>query len=138
MSCQNRPCVLSAVPCAGRGGAKKVLVVIALGLMVGAAIQAQPSLSERLKASQFKIASECYVEDNWEIFVMNADGSEPVNLTRTPKEHEHYPQASPDGTKMCFSVDAGEGREAVRSLWVMDSNGKNRRKLAENAREPFW
>ena len=44
-------------------------------------------------------------------FVINADGSEPVNLTNTPKEHEHYPQVSPDGTKICFSVDEGEGRE---------------------------
>ena len=43
---------------------------------------------------------------------MNADGSEPVNLTRTPREHEHYPQVSPDGTKICFSVDEGEGRDA--------------------------
>ena len=47
---------------------------------------------------------------------MNADGSEQVNLTQTPKVHEHYPQVSPDGTKICFSVDEGEGRDAVRSL----------------------
>jgi len=69
---------------------------------------------------------------------MNADGSDPTNLTRTPQEHEHYPQVSPDGTKICFSVDAGEGRDAVRSLYVMDVDGGNRRKLADHAREPFW
>ena len=69
---------------------------------------------------------------------MNPDGSDPVNLTRTPKEHEHYPQLSPDGAKICFSVDQGEGREAVRSLYVMDVDGKNRRKLVDHAREPFW
>ena len=69
---------------------------------------------------------------------MNADGSKPVNLTRTPKEHEHYPQVSPDGGKICFSVDEGEGREAVRSLYVMDIDGRNRRKLTDHAREPFW
>src|SRR4030095_4298569 len=95
-------------------------------------------LSERLKGSPFKIAYECYVDGNWEIFVMNADGSEPVNLTGTPNEHEHYPQVSPDGTRICFSVDQGEGREAVRSLYVMDSDGRNRKKLADHAREPFW
>jgi Tol biopolymer transport system component len=61
-----------------------------------------------------------------------------VNLTATPKTHEHYPQVSPDGTKICYSVDDGEGRDAVRSLYVMDVNGGNRRKLADHAREPFW
>src|SRR6266436_2484921 len=79
-------------------------------------------LQQQLKALPFKIAYESYVNDNWEIFVMNPDGSNPVNLTRTPKEHEHYPQVSPDGTKICFSVDQGEDRDAVRSLYVMDSD----------------
>ena len=78
-----------------------------------------PSLQSRLKALSFKLAYECYVDGNWEIFVSNADGSQPHNLTQTPKVHEHYPQVSPDGTRICFSVDEGEGREAVRSLWVI-------------------
>jgi Tol biopolymer transport system component len=96
------------------------------------------ALRDQLKAVPFKIAYECYTNNNWEIFVMNADGSDPVNLTRTPDEHEHYPQISPHGTKICFSVDKGEGREAVRSLYVMDIDGKNRKKLVDSAREPFW
>jgi TolB protein len=95
-------------------------------------------LREQLQETPFKIAHESYVNDNWEIFVMNADGSHPVNLTHTPKLHEHYPQISPDGTKICFSVDEGEGRDAVRSLCVMDIDGKHRKKLIDHAREPFW
>ena len=110
----------------------------ALLLTASVSSQAQAPLKERLKASPFKIAYECYDNDNWEIFVMNADGSAPVNLTKTPKEHEHYPQVSPDGSKICFSLDSGEGRDAVRSLYVMDTDGQNRKKLADNAREPFW
>jgi Tol biopolymer transport system component len=86
----------------------------------------------------FKVAYETYTNDNWEIFVVNADGSKPVNLTDTPKQHEHYPQVSPDGTLICFSVDTGEGRDTVRSLWIMDVDGQHRRKLVDNAREPFW
>ena len=35
-------------------------------------------------------------------------------------------------------MDDGEGREAVRSLYVMDIDGKHRRKLVDHAREPFW
>jgi TolB protein len=116
------------------------LALITSALFLGTSLwsQAQTPLKERLKESPFKIAYECYVNGNWEIFVMNADGSEPRNLTQTPKEHEHYPQVSPDGAKICFSVDAGEGRDAVRSLYVMDIDGGNRKLLADHAREPFW
>src|SRR5437870_306092 len=109
----NRLLLLQAVR-----SAAQVRVVIPTLIMTflttSVSMQAQAPLKERLKNSPFKIAYETYVDGNWEIFVMNADGSNPVNLTRTPKEHEHYPQISPDGTKICFSVDDGEGRDAVR------------------------
>jgi len=96
------------------------------------------SLHTRLEALPYKVAYESYVNGNWEIFVMNADGSHPVNLTKTPDLNEHYPQISPDGTKMCFVADKGEGRDAIRSLYVMDVDGKHRKKIADYAREPFW
>jgi Tol biopolymer transport system component len=133
-----RTSVVTALCNAGRFAVAFPLITVTLYLATSASTQAQASLKERLQEAPFKIAYECYVNDNWEIFVMNADGSNPVNLTSTPKEHEHYPQVSPDGTKICFSVDVGEGREAARGLCVMDSDGTNRRKLADNAREPFW
>jgi dipeptidyl aminopeptidase/acylaminoacyl peptidase len=95
-------------------------------------------LRERLQESPFKIAYESYVDGNWEIFVMNSDGSHPVNLTKTPDLNEHYPQMSPDGTRLCFVADKGEGRDAIRSLYVMDVDGRHRKKIADYAREPFW
>src|SRR5437867_7795567 len=106
--------------------------LLAAALLVATSADAQDRLRERLGSLPFKIAYETYVNDNWEIFVMNADGSNPVNLTQTPMEHEHYPQVSPDGAKICFSVDQGEGRDAVRSLYVMDVEGKNRKKLVDD------
>jgi dipeptidyl aminopeptidase/acylaminoacyl peptidase len=99
---------------------------------------AQAQLRDTLKVLPFKIAYESYVNDNSDIFVMNADGSDSVNLTQTPKEQEHYPQVSPDGTKLCFVSDVGEGRDTVRSLYLMDIDGQNRKKVADHAREPFW
>ncbi len=115
-----------------------VLLPLFLTAAVVSAFGAQSSLREQLKRAPFKIAYETYVNDNWEIFVMNADGSNPVNLPKTPQVHEHYPQISADGRQILFSVDEGEGRDAVRSLYVMDINGKHRRKVADYAREPFW
>jgi Tol biopolymer transport system component len=110
---------------------------VLFGCAMTASISAR-DLREQLKSSPFKIAYETYTNSNWEIFVMNPDGSGAVNLTQTPKEHEHYPQVSPDGTKLCYTVDTGEGRETVRSLWVMDLDGSHRKKLVDHAREPFW
>ncbi len=117
---------------------RRVAFLVAALTLTAWAVQAQAPLRERLKDVPFKIAYECYVNNNWEIFVVNADGSNPVNLTQTPKEQEHYPQVSPDGTKICFVVDQGEGRETVRSLQVMDIDGQHRKKLVDHAREPFW
>jgi len=95
-------------------------------------------LRERLEALPFKIAYESYVDGNSDIFVMNSDGSHPVNLTKSPELNEHYPQISPDGSQVCFVADKGEDRDAIRSLYVMDINGNHRKKIADYAREPFW
>src|SRR5436309_14269586 len=127
MTIQNELCTLIRIVCSKRRSWP--LLAAALFAAMAMAANAQTLFRERLKALPFKIAHECYVNDNWEIFVMNADGSVPVNLTNTPREHEHYPQVSPDGTKICFSIDVGEGRETVRSLWVMDIDGTHRKKL---------
>jgi Tol biopolymer transport system component len=114
------------------------LLGVILLTLLALRVRAQSPMSDRLKELPFKIAFESYVDNNWEIFVVDADGSNPVNLTKTPNLHEHYPQISPDGTRICFSVDQGEGRDAVRSLYVMNVDGTHRKKLAEHAREPFW
>ena len=97
-----------------------------------------PPLRDVLKSEPFKIAYEAYDKGNSDIWLMDADGTNRINLTNTPDVNEHYPQISPDGRKIAFNVDQGEGREAIRSLWVMDIDGKNRTKIADRAREPFW
>lgn len=106
--------------------------------LLTAVTQANSAIKQDLQSSLYRLAYETYVDGNWEIFVINADGSNPTNLTRTPEQHEHYPQVSPDGSKICFSLDEGEGRDAVRSLCVMNMDGTGRRIIADHAREPFW
>ncbi len=107
-------------------------------LAMAAIVSGQIPFQERLQKLPFKIAYESYVDGNWDIFVMNADGSHPVNLTHTPKVHELYPQVSPDGSKICFVVDKGEGRDTVRSVYYMDIDGRHRHQVADHARQPFW
>ncbi len=90
----------------------------------------------------FKLVHETYRltegKYNWEIFMMNANGSNPVNLTNTPDVHEMYPHVSPDGTKICFVVDEGTRRNRVRHVYYMNIDGTNRVHVADHARQPCW
>lgn len=95
-----------------------------------------------LKQIPYKIVHETYRETggkrNWELFIMNADGSEPVNLTNTPDVDEMYPHVSPDGTKICFVTDEGRGRKRTRNVYYMNLDGSDRVHVAANGREPCW
>jgi hypothetical protein len=96
-----------------------------------------------LKTIPYKIIYETYCdtegEKNWELFIMNADGSDKTNLTKTPKLHEMYPHVSPDATKICFVVDEGTNRrDMVRSVYYMNIDGTDRVLVARNGREPCW
>jgi len=96
----------------------------------------------RLQDIPFKIIHETYRKtngkENWELYVMKADGSEPINLTNTPDVDEMYPHVSPDGKKVCFVTDEGDGRDRVRHVYYMNIDGTNRSHVAEHAREPCW
>ncbi len=95
-----------------------------------------------LKEIGFKIVYETFRQtdgkENWELYMINADGSNPVNLTRTPDVDELYPHASPDGTKLsCVVEEMVDGRK-VRNVYYMNIDGTERVKVADNAREPCW
>jgi len=77
-------------------------------------------------------------KENWELFIMNANGSNATNLTQTPGTDEMYPHASPDGTKVCFVADEGTGGNKVRNVYYMNIDGTGRVKVADNARQPCW
>ena len=91
----------------------------------------------------YKIVFETYRNTdgrlNWELYQINADGSNPINLTQTPGLDEMYPHASPDGRKICFVVDEGSSiRNKIRSVYYMNIDGTERIKVATNARQPCW
>jgi hypothetical protein len=99
---------------------------------------AAADLAQELKTVPFKIVYETFRENNWELFQMNADGSQPVNLTRTPALDELYPHVSPDGTKVCFLCDEGQGQQKSRNVYVMSMDGTGRQRVAINGRDPCW
>jgi Tol biopolymer transport system component len=95
-------------------------------------------LLAELKSYKHKIVYETNRDGNWELYLCNADGSNPVNLTKTPDVDELYPKPSPDGTRICFGADEGTGAARIRNIYYMNSDGSGRTKVAENGREPCW
>lgn len=112
--------------------------------------QALPTQREPLPASELNLRAiphrivyeslrEADGQSNWEIFIVSADGSDMTNLTNTPDVDEHYPHASPDGTKILFVAIEGEGRDdRSRNVYYMNLDGTGRTKVAENAYQPTW
>ena len=98
----------------------------------------QAKLVAQLKRTTARVLFETYRDKNWELFVVNADGSNPVNLTKTPDVDELYPHGSPDGARICFVADEGTGKARSRNVYYMNADGTGRTLVATNAREPCW
>ncbi len=101
-----------------------------------------PRTALNLSEIPFKIVHETLRttngKENWELVLMNADGSNAVNLTKTADVDEMYPHASPDGTKICFVADEMIGGRKIRNVYYMNLDGTGRVKVADNARQACW
>ena len=74
---------------------------------------------------------------NGDVYVMNADGTNPINLTQTPGRHDLDSCWSPDGKQIVFTAFKG----FLTDIWVMDADGENQRKLTNHEaseRDPDW
>ena len=81
-----------------------------------------------------KIAFTSWREGAGDVWIMNADGSDPVNLTQGRHGHCVSPAWSPDGTKiayLAFSADPDSARVdySIGDVWVMDADGGNSQQM---------
>jgi Tol biopolymer transport system component len=56
---------------------------------------------------------------NYDIWVMNADGSEQTNLSNSPASEDYLPAFSPDGSKIAFETY----RDGAPEIYVMNADG---------------
>jgi Tol biopolymer transport system component len=72
------------------------------------------------------------VRTNKEIYLMNADGSNPVRLTNT-LENDDSPNWSPDGTQLVFRSERDRDCcDGTPQLWLMNADGSNQVNLSNN------
>jgi Tol biopolymer transport system component len=77
-----------------------------------------------------------YVTDrdgDLEIYVMNADGSQPTNVTNDPGS-DTTPAWSPDGGRIAFSTD----RNGSFDVYIMNADGSEPRNLTAEPTEDFF
>jgi len=96
------------------------------------------AMTGELKSTRFAVVYEALHDGHWELFSVAADGSKLKNLTRTPNIDELYPHVSPDGRKVVFSVDSGQGKDRRRSVYYMNIDGSGRTLVARDGRQACW
>lgn len=66
---------------------------------------------------------------NWEVYVMNADGSDPHRLTDDPAM-DLYAAWSPDGATIAFGSDRDGHRNRETALYLMNADGSGVRRVS--------
>ena len=110
-------------------------LVSCIGLTV-MLLSADMWLTRGLAAQGSRIVFSHLAFDNFEIYVMDADGGNRENLSNHPV-HDEDPDWSPDGTKIAFV----SRRTGEYQIYVMDADGMNQIRLTDGPEtnwEPAW
>jgi Tol biopolymer transport system component len=85
-----------------------------------------------------KIAFSSNRDGNWELYVMNADGSGVTRLTVNRSADDASPVWSPDGSKIAFHTNRDDNYE----IYVMNADGSGQTNLTKESRSedasPSW
>jgi hypothetical protein len=95
------------------------------GLAVARNIPPTPTPSAPAARGRIAFASDR--DGNFEIYVMNADGSGVTRLTNNPAD-DRFPSWSPDGKRIAFTSD----RDGNREIYVMNADGSGVTRLTNS------
>ena len=118
----------------GTGGCTKFLI---FSCVISALLAFSNSTAVWAKAPEIeKITFMSKRDGNAEIYIMNPDGSEQVNLTQH-RAADYTPVWSPNGKQILFSSD----RDGIFDLYLMDADGANIQKVFKSSKyrmDPAW
>lgn len=75
-----------------------------------------------------KIAFESTLSGGYDIWTINADGTDPMQLTRR-SEHNRFPSWSPDGTKIVFV--SNRLKRSTFTIFIMNADGSKPVKISD-------
>ena len=109
-------------------------------IVAGQVTVVSPSVDCTPAMAPERIAVTSTQDANQELYVLDADGTNPVRLTTTP-ESELQPALSPDARRVVFIRRVGTGPSAQERVVVIDVDGANEQPVTEllfEALNPTW
>jgi Tol biopolymer transport system component len=76
-----------------------------------------------------RVAFHSFINRRWDIYVVNADGTERNNLTADQAGESSDPDWSPDGRHIAYAFKA----DGIQAIHVMDAQGRNKREVISTA-----
>ena len=107
-----------------KGISMRLLLIFSLALLVLICGDVFQVFSEAPATPKILFSSS--QDGNWEVYMMNPDGSEQVNLTQHPAD-DRGAAWSPTGEQILFASD--RRRKHVLDLYLMDADGANVRRV---------
>ncbi len=111
--------------------------LLALALACGSEVEPTPTPWPTPDNSTIsRIAFATNRDGNWEIYIVNSDGSNPHNISNNPATDSH-PSWSPDGSKIAFQSE----RDGNLEIYVMNSDGSEQVRLTNDRgtdHSPSW
>jgi Tol biopolymer transport system component len=118
-------------------GTRRAILVVTTALCTTVLLTALAAMRHAsAQEDRGKIAFHSKRDWNWEIYVMDADGKNPVNLTQHAAG-DFYPAWSPDGRRIAFTSH----RDGDWEIYVMDADGSNVKRLTNHPKVddfPAW
>jgi hypothetical protein len=84
-----------------------------------------------------RISYESDSDGNYDVWIIDEDGADPINLTNNLFSSDERPHISPDGTQIVFNSD----RDGDHDIYLMNANGSGLVQLTNNPgrdRLPVW